>query len=155
MNDHDIMEGCQRAIVADFGDLSDLPPEFANTVANIYYRYFSLLLHSPAQLRPVALTRQPRDAVTGMLDSMTQLGKIQAAHHTIPQMVAQIRKLRDEGHPRWMYDFTVQLALDVFKYDIDNAENKSPARRMIERVLRRPLVRELPDLAWRLGAYRR
>jgi hypothetical protein len=37
--------------------------------------------------------------------------------------------------------------------DIPNVENKSAARRLIERVFRKPFVREIPDLPRKLGLY--
>jgi hypothetical protein len=142
----EILVVCRAVILSEIGRLDDLPNELANTVANIYYRCIPLGLDSSSSAEDLRSLVQRGH-------SRIQLGKILAARQMIPQMVAELRKLPKGGLASWAYHYAVQFALDLFKYDIPNGEKKSAARRSIERVFRKPLVREIPDLHRKLGLY--
>ena len=61
------------------------------------------------------------------------------------EFVGGLRKIDRRKQPV-LYDFTVEFILDILKYQIDRAHEKSGLRRMIERSFRRNKVREIPNL---------
>ena len=44
MPNQDVLELCEKTIRKDLGNIDDLPYELANTVANVYYKYFDQAL---------------------------------------------------------------------------------------------------------------
>ena len=123
------------ALKANFGNMDDLPYEFANMVANVYFRLFELSFESAL---PV---------------SAEESGMRQAAYESMPKLVHEIRELYGKKQvPQWVIDHLITTLIDTFKYRIQNAENKMPIRRMIERKFRRDP--DFPDLIRSLGLHK-
>jgi len=133
-------------LAADLGLLDDLPPELANTVANVYYNYWerALVLGSMESRAPAPAGL--RSDAEGFLDAYQQSLKtgpnIIVNYLFTGDFVRNIRELRSK-HPEELeiYDYMVQLTLDNLKYDINNANKKSPIRRNLERRFKKPSER--------------
>lgn len=130
----DAFEKAVGQIAESFGLLDDLPPELANTVANTYYGFWSRLTG----------IGQPRTASDLMAHMKTGPGVI-AGYKFASDMVGAVRSTR-KNHPERpeLFDYMVQVVLDSLKYNIDNAHQKTPLRRAIERKFKKP--QEIVDL---------
>ena len=126
----------------DLGDLGDLPRELATTVANVYYRFF---LFSENPTMPTGPGFQP--AASGsfiesyqkyMEGSATILSTFQFAK----DLIKAARETRKQNAR--MFSYLVVLTLDVLKYNIENANEKTPIRRAIERKFKK--VDEISNL---------
>lgn len=113
----EILEACAAAIDKDFGSLTDLPPELANTIANVYYKFFAL--GSPGFDQGV---------MSFIEDATTILGDFKFAK----QLIDGLRKIDKRTKPN-LYDYTVEFILDALKYHLDKVHDKTGLRRKIER----------------------
>jgi len=127
-----------------YGDLEDLPNELRNTVANVEYRIL-LLARNPAQslgrelLKGGSGQRFVRDAAF-----YASIGP------TLPELIDNVRNLRtamDKGEVTpALYNYTVELLLDIMKHKIDKAHKKSALRRAVERRFVSQAQEEIPQL---------
>lgn len=136
-------------MAADFGSLDDLPAELANTAANIYYAFWKRLL-ALAPLRdgtplPAAIKDHPDGILAGYMDYIKANPSVIAGHKFAADLIKTIRSTAKK-HPdrKELVDYMVQVALDSLKYNIDNAHQKTPIRRAIERKFKTP--NEIPAL---------
>jgi TPR repeat protein len=123
------------------GTLDDFPRELANTVANVYYR-FSEVVDSGMD----GAMNQLLDAPGAWLSEQAQLS---ADVKTVMGLSEDLREIDKDKQPN-LYRHVVEFMLDVLKYRITNAHEKTGLRRTIERHLRRSKVDEIPDLIERL-----
>jgi len=134
MVDQDILDRCRDAIRRNLGSLDDIPPELADTVANVYYRFYAR----------AAAMRTPES--TGELKSfISDHAAVLSSHKYVKQYVDGLRRMDKRAKPA-LYDYTVTFILDCLKYQIDRADEKTGLRRMIERQFRRHKVKEIPNL---------
>jgi tetratricopeptide (TPR) repeat protein len=138
INDYVISPEALHEAAADLrdelGDISDLPSELVNTLANVYYRFFANLEH----IRCGGNTRL-LEAFLPKASSMHDAFKNYtvfnaqsiAAYENVKGMVVSARTVRTE-EPEF-YPYLITLILDMFKYNIDKAGSKTPIRRGIER----------------------
>lgn len=104
------------ALSREFGKLDDFPYEFANMVANIYYRYFQLAFDSAPPISEMELLNR------------------QSEYERIGIIVRELRRLPSEKDvTQWHIKFLISCMIDVFKYRMQNVERKTGIRRMIER----------------------
>ncbi len=135
-----VLEMCRRALIQDCGTLADLPYELANTIANVYYRFF-------------ALEYEPEPSFTSIEDSIANVSeraRILADHHFAPKIVTALRQMIKEAHPSYVEAFAEMFVCQL-KYRIDDAPEKSLARLKVERFLKRPAAKEFPGLGDVLG----
>ncbi len=145
----DVLRQAAEALRGDLGDLSDLPLELANTLANVYYRFFACAEHTTRGgntnlLKPyLDESRSPCDAFKYFSKFNAEtLASFEFAKNFV-QSVRGIKKKKPE-----LFSYMTTLTLDILKYKIDNADSKTPIRRAIERRFKTP--REIPDLLERM-----
>ena len=147
MNDEVISQHALReaaeAIRMNLGDLSDLPIDLANTLANIYYRLFAYKEHVLSGGRSRFLEPyMPKSNNIFDVQTNNFHAEAIASSEYAKDLVQSVRQLRvDEPE---LFTHFVTLALDVIKYNIENAASKSPIRRALERKLKK--VYEVPQL---------
>jgi len=125
----------RQSLINDFGNLSDLPHELANTIANVYYRYCALADVPDRHFR----------SIDDSIAAIAELERVQTEFEFARKVVAQLRDLRQKAHPS-LVAVSSELFLSILKYRIDDAMNKSPIRLMFERFLHRHKVSEIPRL---------
>ena len=159
---------CKTAIRKKLGNLDDLQPDLANTVANMFYKSFELsvqwakkkaskqrytdsshmaeILNSEGGfadfLKNIVSYYETTKDDRSIIDKMLKQSK---NVDNITEMIYELRELnRNASHQN--YRNKVQDILDVMKYGIEDAENKSLIMREIERDLKEREVDEIPDL---------
>ena len=135
MNDEKIFLVTRQALASDFGNLDDLPRELANTIANVYYRFWSL---SEAPDREFV-------SVDDSSAALENLRRIQIEFDFSKKVVAELRRLKPQVHSS-LFEITADMFLSILKYKIDDAAIKSAVRLRLERFLRRNKVNEIPGL---------
>ena len=145
-----ILSICKKAIKEQLGGLSDLPHELANTVANIYYKFFELGEDMksadgsenwiPSKFRKELLA-EDYDSITAYEKFIQYYSYVIHHYELINNLIPNLRLIDPE-----LYDYTVELTLDITKYKIDKAHKKSAFRRRIERKRRIRDVDEIPNL---------
>ena len=127
------------------GVLDDLPVELANTLANIYYRPIAYTEHLSSGGRSLFLDPYVPES-SSMLDAFKNNNKFfseaQSTFECAKDIVLSARQACSENPE--LFPYLVTLMLDLFKYNIENAESKTPIRRAIERKFKK--VREIPNL---------
>ena len=152
----DILELCKKGIRERLGSLDDLPHELANTVANIYYKFYDISADWEQQrVNPTLpsgvkeqLGKDPNKNIVKASKKYIEESIIIKHHFNgINQWIDTLRKLK-RTHPNNYqdYEFLVEVILDQMKYRINNLENKNIIRRRIERKLKKRKVNEIPDL---------
>ncbi len=140
-----------EAMHMDLGDLDDLPIEFANTLANIYYRFFADIEHSLSMEHRLSGGRNrfldpyvPQSS--DMLDAFENYIKFQAqALSTFKHSKNIVQSIRKVGQKApELFAYLITETLDEWKYNIENTGSKTPIRRAIERKFKK--VYEIPNL---------
>ena len=123
-----------NSLFRDLNRLDDLPQELRNTLANVYYRFFALRrnLRDPSKVLGYENSDFMSTYKGFMQGSTFALADFQCAKG----MIEGMRETRK--HNPDIYDYMVVLTLDVFKYRIPNAQDKTPIRRAIERKFKKP-----------------
>jgi len=143
MPNNEVIELCENIIIKDFGDLSDIPYELANSIANTYYKFFKL----SNEIESNSIWEN-KNIFEGAQSYSKQLRKLQLKIDIIPNLITQLRKINQLKQPN-MYKLWLNVSLDYLKYDIEHAMKKSGIRRAIERKLKN--VDEIPNLIDSLG----
>lgn len=120
------------------GTLDDLPLELANTVANVYYRYYEGMGGGMDGLMDRFFLGGPESFANDQAQTVADTKMVVG----LAENLASIDKLQRPN----LYQYTVELALDILKYRISNVHQKTGFRRMIERRLKRGKVNEIPNL---------
>jgi hypothetical protein len=149
MPKQDIIELCTIAISEDLGKLDDLPYELANTVANVYYKYFDSTFDIAKEKQepgwiPKSVKRE-KDMSAGLSSYIEDSARIMTDFDAAKDFVKNLRGIDKHKQPR-LYKYWADFILDCLKYDIEGAQNKSAFRRMIERKFRKGKVREINNL---------
>jgi len=131
----------------NLGRLDDIPHELANTVANVYYRFFLLALEAHeakdhASWVPLQIKRSP-DFITGLKDFINKYPQIIGDFDAINEHIKALRQVDRIRKPN-TYSFLVEYLLDEYKYNIKNAGNKPEILRKIERKFKK--IGEIPNL---------
>jgi len=148
MFDSEILIFTANAIRKRLGSISDLPPEMANTIANVYYR----LCLETQQATPGRLPQSvvgSGDLIGGLTSHVKHTAHLLASASALPEMVTGFRELDPVQQPN-ARRAALDLFLDMFKYNISNAHRKIGLRRMIERKFKQ--VDEIPNLAAKLDS---
>ncbi|MDM7987105.1 MAG: hypothetical protein QUS13_07225 [Smithella sp.] len=146
----EVLQMCEIAIRKDLGSLDDIPHELANTVANVYYRYFNQEFDVMKQGSknpfwiPKQVKRQP-DLLTGFTSFVEDTAKFTSDFKVAPKSIQGLREIDKRSQPN-AYQFAVDYILDCLKYDIKDAHKKIGLRRMIERKFSKANKREIPNL---------
>lgn len=146
----EILEMCENAIRKDIGSLDDLPYELANTVANVYYRYFNYAVDVMKQAanNPGWIPKQMKretDMLSGLTSFLEDSARFKSDFEAAPEFIEGLREIDKHKQPN-LYQFSVDFILDCLKYDIKDAQKKIGLRRMIERKFSKAKEREIPSL---------
>jgi len=143
-----ILNICKNSIREDLGTLEDLPYELANTIANVYYRAFYKAAHvftyrrhfpkSVGNLRPRRIDEKKNFRGEGFR-------LFRSEFQAVADFVGEVRAIDKTVYPD-LYWFAVKFILDCLKYNIQNVGKKTELRRVIERQLKKPGIREVPGL---------
>ena len=114
-------------IFTTLGPLNDLGAELSNTVANVYYR-FHLMAENPDGAPGI---KSDHDMSLDFLDAMSAISKSYVQHDHIGDKIKSLREARAQN--AGIGEIQITHALDELKYNIKNADKKSPIRRSIER----------------------
>ncbi len=143
----EVLDMCEEAIRDQLGTLEDLPYELANTVANVYYRFFALGLEAikrgPHSL-PTSVRRETslaKGAATYIEDTTRSITDVES----VPATIKGLREIDKHQQPN-LYQYSVDFALDCLKYDIKNVHLKPGLWRMVERKIKKNKVKEIPNL---------
>ncbi len=144
------LDKARKLIQRDLGDVMDLPEDLRNTVVNTYYEFCSFRLdfdrgphYHPSRVR------YPKDGYLAALEKYDkELAHLEASVENLPQIINGMREMKKHGEMEG-YKLSLSLALDMFKYRIPHAPDKSSIRLALERPFYAPKVREIPDL-WKL-----
>jgi hypothetical protein len=133
----------------DLGSLDDLPPELADTVANVYYAFWNhhqaLAPMRAGKPGPAVASDHPNGIVTGYLELLQSGASILPAYKHAKGFINSVRvAAKDLPDHRARFEYLVQLVLDVLKYNIDKAGTKTPIRRAVERKFKK--VHEIAGL---------
>lgn len=155
----EILEFCRNAILKKFGRLDDLPYELANTVANIYYRFFLFGINLPKDAEDSSgwISQQMKDGddfMGGMESFISEYAQVRSDFESINEPILALRDINKDTQPR-LYAYSVELLLDIYKYNIPNAHKKIPIRRSIERIFKKKGVNEIPDLVDRCEVFKK
>ncbi len=150
MPKQDVLGICGKAIRKDLGNIDDLPYELANTVANVYYRYFNQAIDviKAGSNKPNWVPQemeQEADVFEGLSSFLDKSAKIKSDVKRVSEHINNLRDIDKQNQPN-LYQYIVAFILDGLKYDIKNAHKKSGLRRMIERKLKKGNVQEIPNL---------
>jgi hypothetical protein len=128
-------------------DISDLPQEIRNTLANIYYEFSCLVIRFEGGQHPETMLKA-HGFMRGLKKFAEENAFLRSAVDALPTIISEMRSLVSAGN-RKGYDLSVRLFLDTFKLRIPDMDKKSVLRVAIERPFYSSRVREIPDL-WRL-----
>ena len=143
----DIENKLKEIIKNQFGTLSDLPRDLSNTILNIYYRSIVRMKESENKKGawiPSDIINS-KDFFEGYKKYVEHQSNDISYMEILPKIISDIRGVRtDSNQEKAIYDYMVELTLDIFKYNIKNANKKTPLRRRIERKFVK--VDEIPNL---------
>jgi hypothetical protein len=146
----EVLDMCENAIRKDLGSLDDIPRELANTVANVYYRFFNLAVDERKQAAnnpnwiPRQVKREP-DMSDGLTAFFEDTVRSKCDFESVAGFIKGLRGIDKRSKPN-LYQFTVDFILDCLKYDIKDAHKKTGLRRMIERKFSKAKKRDIPNL---------
>ena len=130
-----LMTGVHNKLFSDFGLMSDLPYELANTVANVYWRYFQQKVDSAPHITIEELTMRAVE------------------FNGIKETITKFRLMPSEGVHQSLIDYMAEVILSAVKYRIPDFESKSLLRCKIERMFRKS--QDIPNLVKVLRLYNR
>ena len=145
----ELLELTRSSIQRDLGSLRDLPYELANTVANIYYKDWSINFFKSDimyKLTPTPIGKNQKQFSKSMADFLDYL-------YDKDSLKKQIIELRKISKTSKLYNYAADLLIDKYKYKITNAINKPKLLSKIQRILFRNRVNEVPNLINMLGLY--
>ena len=124
-------------IKSELGTLDDLPKELANTIANVYYKfygnYFEMLSYSKREFFiPKSMKRELGDLHQLAKKFMTDQAHMVTDRESAPKFIKALRGIDKHAEPN-LYRYWTEFIIDCLKYNIENAQNKAGLRRKIER----------------------
>ena len=128
-----ILMQAKRLIDKDLGDLSDLPADLRNTVANIYYKN----IHNVEKLKSPSVEKESYDQTDFIVPSMREMRYFNQ-HEEIKDAVFLLREAKNKRGQKHC-KFLLEMILDIFKYRIPDAEEKAMIIRKAERMFRKSL----------------
>lgn len=159
----DALELSAEYMKAECGNISDLPLELRNTVANVYYRFFASAAHylnkenalktlSIKELRNELVAKKdvPLDSQEPETD-FKEIAKTIAACESLPVFLDELREIKK--HKSLVeYKKAIEFIYDTFKYNIKDAKSKLLIHRVIERKFKTQLE-ELPGLIEKMDKF--
>ena len=119
----EVLEMTEKVLQRDLESLlDDLPYELANTVANVYYRYFNQAIDVMRQAAnnpgwiPKEMKRRT-DMIAGLTSFLENSARFKSDFEAVPKLIEGLREIDKHKQPD-LYQFTVDFILDCLKYDI-------------------------------------
>ena len=128
-----LQELCRQAVLSDLGKLDDIPYELANTVANVYYRFFAA----------VKASDEPFKSIEQSSSATAELRRATVDFEFAPKMVQELRRIRSRGAHSSVVNAAAEFFLSQLKYRIKDAPEKSLVMLKVERFLHRHKVNEI------------
>ncbi|HTA95050.1 MAG TPA: hypothetical protein VK769_02900 [Verrucomicrobiae bacterium] len=144
---HKALNQARQLIKSDLGDLSDLPEELRNTLANTYYEYCYLGLELEGEFAFPSVISMESDPVAGMNKFVSESAHLEAAVKALPEVIRGLRGITRQGNEN--YERWTSLILDIFKYRIPDADKKTRSQLDADRAHYASQVQEIPNL-WRM-----
>ena len=144
----DALDFARQLVKRDLGDLSDLPEEVRNTLANIYYEFAQMNLELNRPFAFPSTIALADDVVEGAKKFVKDAAWLTSCVDHLPQAVEGLRAIRRE-RSRSDYDFCVRAFQSNFKYRIPDLDKKPSWRVTLERPFYASKVQEIPNL-WRM-----
>ena len=147
----EVLDTVRHAITNDIGSTQDIPYELANTIANVYFRYFSLqhemqLAAQNNRTFPESYVEKYGESALKIMKALSlDAIKFRTAYETVPKLVLGLRQIDRQQEPS-KYNYVVNYCLDFLKYDINDCLNKSAIIRGVERILKKGKVKEIENL---------
>jgi len=142
MIDNAVLRMCREAILSHIGTLSDLPPELAVAIGNYYYKFYSVYSELQKGKIPGVISSE-NDIITDFEKFADDAEKRLQMIKVLPQSIEALRDIDKEQQPN-LYRAFLNLLLDIYKYEIENAGSKNGIRRMMERKFK--IVNEIPNI---------
>jgi hypothetical protein len=142
----------KNAISNNLGKMNDIPIELANTIANIYLRFLSLIYDmgpNPPYCIPISikLERQEGEDFRNASRNFDDIAAhILADINAINKFTINLRKIDPDKQPN-LYRYAVTYILDDIKYNIKHVKFKPEIWRNVERIFKKQRVKEIPTLA--------
>lgn len=128
------LQATHVALKSEFGSMVDLPYELANSVANVYFRYFQMAFdHSP----PI---------------SAIEMNTRRIEYESVPEVISNFRIVVQKCDDEPLLKDFASCITDVFQYRMHDAGSMIPLRRMIERKFKKS--QDYPDLIRVLQLYK-
>jgi hypothetical protein len=139
-----------KTLYDNLNSLRDLPYELANTLANIYYRFF-LIIEDPTcdsiYFDPYIVRSNNNLVVFENLQKFkSETNSFFGEAANLTRSAREVRLEREE-----LFEYLVEILLDVMKFNIEGAQSKIPLRRRIERKFKTP--KEIPCLIDKMRAH--
>ncbi|KJR42177.1 hypothetical protein MCHI_001919 [Candidatus Magnetoovum chiemensis] len=164
-NEYDISQLSAFFIKKTIGNIDDLSYELANTIANIYYRFFRLsmpYLNKENTLKADSVEALKEELLSrlGEIESCSdeatnfpysEIAKALADIEVTPRFINILRSIDKTAFPN-QYKIVQEIVLDNLKYKIENAEERLLILRLLSRI-RKHLnneIEEIPNLIDRL-----
>lgn len=122
-----------KKLYSDFGLMNDLPYALANTVANVYWRYFEQTMNSTPTI------------------STQELATRMAEFEGTPGMITEFRLLPLKGASKLAIAACAFFYVNICKYRIPDVYHKTFIRCAIERLFRKH--QDIPNLVRTLQLY--
>lgn len=137
----------KKKLIDDFVYLNHFSHELANTIVNVYYRFWSLTFETVSHKEGLFPKMKPRELnVRETIDNnFENLNKIMDDYELAGEIISILQYIDKRKDPI-EYKYLTELALDCLKYNIKNAQYKTRSRRMIERKFSKNQLRETPNL---------
>ncbi|MCI4624790.1 MAG: hypothetical protein L3V56_02400 [Candidatus Magnetoovum sp. WYHC-5] len=146
---NDALQLSAAFIKAELGDINDLPYELANTVVNVYYRFFNMVSaylnkENALKILSIKLLKEELLQQDKNVIPYEELANALVAVQTLPDFIVELRKVNKDKNPI-EYRKTLEFLLDMFKYNIKDTKNKLLLRRIFERPFKSE-IKEIPAL---------
>lgn len=129
-----VLMATYSAIEAELGLLGDLPFELANTVANVYFRYFELGVSSSP------------------LFSTEEIARRQVERESITEVISEYRIVKEKSTDQFFTDNMAECIVEVYSYQMADAPTRMFILRKIERKFRKS--KDIADLVRGLQLYK-
>lgn len=136
-----------RLLVAqDFGQLSDLPIELQNTIANIYYKFAQMMINVERDEQMSSVIKSSNNFRKGFKNYIRDSTFLIESKKSLPSIISDLRNEVLEKNDKKEISFTIFVLLSIFKYRIDNVMKKSAMRVQLERWFKSFSVDEISNL---------
>lgn len=144
MNSVNVLPEIKKEIQRIYGDTSDLSEEIMDSICNIHYFLSTGAENGTTDLAEIYPTKPDFELMSLWISHMNHVSGI------FPHLPSLIKCLREsKGQSEDVHDYLEKLTLDIVKYKIENAPEKSGMRRFMARKM--STVTEFKGIARKAG----